>query len=41
MSTLKNDYRQMQEMFFEEPPKFDRIIEKIRILEEEINGIKQ
>ncbi len=41
MGTLKNDYRQMQEMFFEEPPKFDRIIEKLRILEEEINGIKQ
>lgn len=41
MSTLKNDYRQMQQMFFEEPPAFDRIIEKLQVLEKEINGIKQ
>ena len=41
MSTIKNDYRQMQQMFFEEPPAFDRIIEKLRVLEKEINGIKQ
>jgi hypothetical protein len=39
MSTLKNDYRQMQQMFFEEPPAFDSIIEKLRVLEKEINGI--
>jgi hypothetical protein len=41
MGTLKTDYRQMQQMFFEEPPAFDSIIEKLRILEKEINGIKQ
>ena len=41
MSTLENDYRQMQQMFFEEPPAFDQIIEKLRILEKKINGIKQ
>ena len=40
MSTLKNDYRQMQQMFFEEPPAFDSIIEKLRVLEKEINSIK-
>ncbi|MFA5089347.1 MAG: nucleotidyl transferase AbiEii/AbiGii toxin family protein [Candidatus Omnitrophota bacterium] len=41
MATLKNDYRQMQQMFFEEPPVFERIIEKLRMLEKEIKGIKQ
>ena len=41
MSTLKNDYRQMQQMFFEEPPTFDQIIEKLQALEKEINRIKQ
>ncbi|MFH1593613.1 MAG: nucleotidyl transferase AbiEii/AbiGii toxin family protein [Candidatus Omnitrophota bacterium] len=39
MSALKNDYRQMQQMFFEEPPTFDQIIEKLRALEKEINRI--
>ncbi len=39
-STLKNDYRQMQQMFFEEPPTFDQIIEKLQVLEKEINRIK-
>src|SRR3989338_856379 len=39
MSALKNDYRQMQQMFIEEPPTFDQIIEKLRELEKEINRI--
>jgi len=39
MSALKNDYRQMQQMFFEEPPTFDKIIEKLRGIEKEINRI--
>lgn len=39
MSALKNDYRQMQQMFFEEPPTFDQIIEKLRGVEKEINRI--
>ena len=39
MSALKNDYRQMQQMFFEEPPTFDQIIEKLRGIEKEINRI--
>jgi hypothetical protein len=36
---LKNDYRQMQQMFFEEPPSFERIIEKLRVVEDQINEI--
>jgi hypothetical protein len=39
MKALKNDYRQMQQMFFEEPPAFDRIMENIRVMEQEINRI--
>ena len=39
MSALKKDYRQMQQMFFEEPPTFDQIIEKLRGVEKEINRI--
>ena len=37
---LKDDYRQMQEMFFETPPSFDVILEKIKTAEEEINRAK-
>ncbi|MCK9554407.1 nucleotidyl transferase AbiEii/AbiGii toxin family protein [bacterium] len=37
VSQLKTDYKQMQEMFFEEPPSFDSILEKLRIVEDEIN----
>ena len=39
VSQLKNDYRQMQQMFFEEPPSFERIIERLRGTEEQINRI--
>lgn len=39
MIALKKDYRQMQQMFFEEPPTFDQIIEKLRGIEKEINRI--
>jgi len=39
MSQLKSDFRQMQQMFFEEPPSFEQIIEKLRVVEEQINGI--
>ncbi|MFA5240452.1 MAG: nucleotidyl transferase AbiEii/AbiGii toxin family protein [Phycisphaerae bacterium] len=38
MDLLKNDYRQMQEMFFEKPPSFERIIEKLKVIEDQING---
>jgi len=39
VNQLKNDYRQMQQMFFEEPPSFERVIEKLRVIEVQINGI--
>ena len=38
---LNDDYRQMQEMFFEDPPSFDSILEKLKKVEKEINRIKQ
>jgi len=41
VSQLKNDYRQMQQMFFEEPPSFERIIEKLRVIEDQIRGLRQ
>lgn len=41
VSQLKADYRQMQEMFFEDPPSFESILEKLKIAEDEINRIKQ
>ncbi len=37
---LNEDYRQMQEMFFEDPPSFESILEKLKTVEEEINRIK-
>jgi len=37
---LNDDYRQMQEMFFEDPPTFNRIIEKLRGIEKQINSTK-
>lgn len=41
VSQLKTDYRQMQEMFFEDPPSFESILEKLKIVENNINSIKQ
>lgn len=40
ISQLKTDYRQMQEMFFEDPPSFESIVEKLRGVEDKINRIK-
>jgi len=37
---LKTDYRQMQQMFFEDPPSFESIVEKLRGVEDKINRIK-
>lgn len=34
---LKTDYRQMQEMFFEDPPSFQSVLEKLATVEGEIN----
>jgi len=39
VSQLKNDYRQMQQMFFEEPPSFENIVEKLRVIEGQINKV--
>jgi len=38
---LSDDYRQMQEMFFEDSPSFESILKKLKTAEEEINRIKQ
>lgn len=38
ISQLKIDYRQMQQMFFEDPPSFESIMEKLQVIEEQING---
>jgi len=40
ISQLKTDYRQMQQMFFEDPPSFESIVEKLRGVEDKINRIK-
>ena len=37
---LNDDYRQMQEMFFEDPPSFESVLKKLKTAEEEINRIK-
>ncbi len=37
---LNEDYRQMQQMFFEDPPSFESIVEKLRGAEDKINRIK-
>jgi len=37
---LNEDYQQMQEMFFEDPPSFESILEKLKTAEEKINRIK-
>ncbi len=38
VSQLKNDYRQMQQMFFEAPPAFDQMMERLRGIEKQINN---
>ena len=35
---LERDYREMREMFFEEPPAWPTLVERLRRLEDEING---
>lgn len=39
ISQLKTDYRQMKEMFFEQPPLFENIIEILKNVEDKINNI--
>ncbi|HUG70681.1 MAG TPA: hypothetical protein VMM76_23230 [Pirellulaceae bacterium] len=36
---LEQDYRKMQEMIFGEPPAFERLLEVLRRIEAEINGL--
>ncbi|NOX97990.1 MAG: nucleotidyl transferase AbiEii/AbiGii toxin family protein [Nitrospirae bacterium] len=36
---LKTDYRQMQQMFFEDPPSFESILKKLKDIEDKINRI--
>lgn len=38
LDALKKDYDKMNQMFFTEPPKFDEILKKLAILENEINA---
>ncbi|MDP9202571.1 MAG: nucleotidyl transferase AbiEii/AbiGii toxin family protein [Gemmatimonadota bacterium] len=40
VDALRNDYRMMNEMFFEEPPEFDQILLEIAALEKRINTLK-
>lgn len=40
VSQLKADYRQMQEMFFEDSPSFENILEKLKKVEDQINSVK-
>ena len=37
---LNDDYRQMKEMFFEDPPSFESVLKKLKKAEAEINRIK-
>lgn len=37
---LNDDYRQMKEMFFDDPPSFESVLKKLKTAEEEINRIK-
>ena len=39
LTELEQDYRKMQEMIFGEPPAFERLLEVLRRIEAEINGI--
>ncbi|MCF7907475.1 MAG: nucleotidyl transferase AbiEii/AbiGii toxin family protein [Candidatus Omnitrophica bacterium] len=41
ISQLKTDYRQMQQMFFEDPPSFESVLEKLKIAEDKISRVKQ
>lgn len=36
--SLRADYERMQPMFFATPPTFDAILERLRVLENQING---
>jgi hypothetical protein len=39
IDALRRDYQEMGVMFFEDPPAFQALIEKLAALEAEINGV--
>ncbi|VAW19619.1 hypothetical protein MNBD_BACTEROID05-147 [hydrothermal vent metagenome] len=39
INSLEVDYRQMQPMFFKQPPEFKRMIEGLKVLEGKINKL--
>ena len=41
LALLNDDYRQMKDMFFDDPPSFESVLKKLKTAEEEINRIKQ
>jgi len=41
MGPLKQDYRDMQPMFFAEPPPFEQILARLPVLENHINESKR
>jgi hypothetical protein len=40
LNDLASDYRDMREMFFDTPPSWNEIVERLRVLEESINRTK-
>jgi hypothetical protein len=36
---LASDYRDMRVMFFRQPPSFDEVIDQLRALQHQINGV--
>jgi hypothetical protein len=41
IQTLRRDYREMAVMIFGEPPPFEQIIEKLTVLEKELNALRK
>jgi hypothetical protein len=41
IQTLRRDYREMAVMIFGEPPPFEQIIEKLAVLEKELNALRK
>jgi len=39
MRALTADYREMRMMFFREPPAFESVVDRLRVLEERVNGV--
>lgn len=38
INALREDFREMSEMFFDQPPPFDSILDRLREVEQEVNG---